>query len=93
MAFPDFLEMMDSSYYHQCKEIKLDRQIGSRYYVTAANAGKVLFLREAALSFLVHAGKHNGNKLKQTVFEKLHDSNVIVCLKAYAIMFHHIYCN
>ena len=51
VAFPDFLELMSSTcnssealYYRQCMKITLDRQVGSRYFVSAANAGKVLFL-------------------------------------------------
>ena len=41
-----------SSYYQQCARVKLQGQVGSWYFVTAANAGKVLFLRDAAISFL-----------------------------------------
>ena len=41
--------------------------------MTAAKAGKVLFLREAAISFLEYTGKENGNKLEQSVFQKLQD--------------------
>ena len=50
-AFPDFLTLMasqskpsEATYYQQCGKMKLDRQVGSRYFMTAANAGKVLFL-------------------------------------------------
>ena len=44
IAYPDFLALMASqnSYYQQCTKIKLERQVGSRYFVTAVNAGKVL---------------------------------------------------
>ena len=42
LAFPDFLEEFSlgdkQSYYQQCLKIALDRQVGSRYFVTAANA-------------------------------------------------------
>jgi len=48
----------------------MERQIGSRYFVTAANSGKVLFLRQAAIDFLSFTGKGNGNRLEQTVYEK-----------------------
>ena len=34
------------------KKVHLARQVGSRYFVTAHNAAKMIFLREAALSFL-----------------------------------------
>ena len=59
IAFPDFLKLMSSAsnskeeYYQQCERMKLDRQVGSRYFVTAANSGKVLVLREAAVSFYI----------------------------------------
>lgn len=83
----------DTLYYQHCKKMKLDRQVESRYFVTAANAGKVLFLREAAISFLKYTGKDKGNKLEQSVFENLQDSHALAHLKADAIMFHHVYCN
>ena len=46
-----------TNYYNLCKKMSLDRQVGSRYFVTASNAGKILFLREAALDFLWYTGK------------------------------------
>ena len=83
----------EAAYYQQCAKIKLDRQVGSRYFVTAANAGKVFFLREAAISFLKYTGKEKGNKLQQSVFQKLQDPLELAHLKVDAIMFHHVYCN
>ena len=71
----------------------MERQVGSRYFVTAPNAGKVLFLREAAISFLNYTRKDKGNKLEQSVYEKLQDIDTLAQLKADAIMFHHIYSN
>ena len=95
-AFPDFLALKSASsqssearYYQKCKQIQMDRQVGSRYFVTAANSGKVLFLRQAAIDFLSFTGK--GNKLEQTVYQKLHEPAELVHLKADAIMFHHVY--
>ena len=97
IAFPDYLALMadssEATYYQQCAKIKLDRQVGSRYFVTAANAGKVLFMREAAISFLKYTGKENGNKLERSVFQKLQDPIELAHLKADAIMFHHVYCD
>ena len=46
------------------------RQVGSRYFVTASNAAKI-FLKEAALHFLEFSGKSNGNRLEKDVYEKL----------------------
>ena len=69
----------------------MERQVGSRYFVTAANAGKVLFLRDAAICFLNFIGKENGNKLERSVFQKLQDPQELTYLKADAVMFHHVY--
>jgi len=54
LAFSDFLKKRCSSdsYYQLCSKVKLERQVGSRYFVTASNASKILFLREAAVEFL-----------------------------------------
>ena len=71
----------DTLYYQHCKKMKLDRQVGSKYFVTAANAGKILFLQEAAISFLKYTGKDKGNKLEQSVFENLQDSHALAHFK------------
>ena len=60
LAFPDFLELKIQentspemvSYYQLCLKMSLERQIGSRYFVTACNAGKILFLRGAMMEEL-----------------------------------------
>ena len=83
----------EATYYQKCAKVKLDRQVGNGYFVTAANAGKVLFLREAAIGFLKYTGKENGNKLEHSIFQKLQDPRELAHLKADAIMFHHIYCD
>ena len=71
----------------------METQVGCRYFVTAANAGKVPFLRQAAISLLKYTRKDKGNKLEQSVYEKLQDIDTLAQLKADAIMFHHIYSN
>ena len=55
VSFPNYLAIAmksvdneDGIYYEQCKSVTLDRQVGSRYFVTAANAVRLLFLRKAA---------------------------------------------
>lgn len=99
LAFPDFLEEASTSgsekasYYQLCAKVRLERQVGSRYFVTACNAGKILFLREAAVDFLQYSGKSVGNKLEQVVFKKLQDPDELSQLKADALMFHPIYSN
>ena len=94
LAFPDFLELKIRestsydevvSYYQQCIKVSLERQVGSRYFVTACTAGKILFLQEAALEFLLYTGKDAGNRLEQDVFRKLQDPQELVQLKADAL--------
>lgn len=48
--------------------------VGSRYFVIAANAARIVFLQEAAIDFLIFTGKrHGGNKLEKDVYLKLQD--------------------
>ena len=55
LAFPDFLEQSSdpdkASYYQTCLKVRLDRQIGNRYFVTASNAGKILLLRKVVVQW------------------------------------------
>jgi len=96
LSFPDFLLLMvaDTSldpklmlYYQSCCAVKLDRQVGSRYFVTAANAAKIMFLKEAALQFLKYTSKDDGNKLEKEVYRKLQESNELAQLKVDAHVF------
>jgi hypothetical protein len=97
-TFPDFLEVQANleteasrkDYYELCKKVHLARQVGSRYFVTAHNAAKILFLQEAALSFLEVFRK---NKLENEVYVKLHSLSVIAGLKADGLMFLHVYAD
>ena len=100
LNFQDFLTLMftDSSlsngsqeYYQSCARVNLDRQIGSRYFVTAANATKIVFLREAAVHFLKYTGRDAGNKLERDLYAKLLDTTEVAQLKADGLMFYHVY--
>lgn len=79
--------------YHICKQIKMDRQVGSRYFVTAANSGKVLLLPQSTIDFLSFTGKEIGNQLEQTVYQNFHKGAELAHLRADALMFHHVYSN
>ena len=94
-AFSDYLQIMrnEDCYYQNCIKISLDRQVGSRYFVTTSNAGKAFFLRDAALTFLQYTGKESGNALEQEVFRKLNNPIELSQLKADAIMFCHVYAD
>ena len=102
LTFPDFLalKLEDSSlnsnsqtYYSSCASTTLERQVGSRYFVSAANATKILFLTQAALEFLEFTGKNQGTKLEKEVYCKLQDQNALLQLKADALMFYHVYAD
>lgn len=80
ISFPDFLALMCTDanvnkqshlYYKCCATVTLERQIGSQYFVTAANAAKIIFLKEAAMEYLKYNNKDTGNKLEQKVLKKL----------------------
>ena len=93
LTFPDFLAIklqdssIDKEYFLSCKNTTLERQIGNRYFVTAANAAKILHLIEAAIQFLEYTRRHQGNKLEKDVYCKLLDPSVMMQLKVYALMF------
>ena len=103
VMYPDFLKIkatddtlcVEESTYHQaCLDISLDRQIGSRYFVTAANAMKIMFLKDSAISFLKFTFRHTkGNKLEKDLFMKLNDVTELVQLKMDALMFYHVYAD
>ena len=74
VSFPDFLALRSTDTYYQCcSKITLHRQVGSRYFVSAANTCKILFLKDTAIEFLKFTGKDTGNKLERDVFAKLQD--------------------
>ena len=98
VSFPEFLEVKISStageqqiYYHNCSKVRLHRQVGSRYFVSAVNACKILYLRNAAIEYLKFTGKDAGNKLERDVLRKLQDPIELSYLKADSLMYYHIY--
>ena len=98
ISFPEFLEVKISStageqqiYCRNCSKVRLHRQVGSRYFVSAANACKILYLRNAAIEYLKFTGKDAGNKLERDVLRKLQDPIELSYLKADSLMYYHIY--
>ena len=59
-----------TTYYQQCLSISFERQVGSRYFVSAANAGKILFMIPVAIEFLEYTGKDSRNELEKSVYAK-----------------------
>ena len=101
LTFPDFLALKlsegsnaeDRKYYESCIQVLLERQVGSRYFVSASNASKIFFLAKASIEFLEYTGKDNGNNLERTVYKKLKDPEELSRLKADALMFYFVYAD
>ena len=66
-------------------------EVGNRYFVSATNATRILFLTNAAMEYLLYTGKDKGNNLERTVYKKLHDVELLGKLKADALMNYFIY--
>lgn len=101
LDFPDFLDIMtadsslnedDLAYYRSCKQITLERQIGSLYFVTASNAPK-LFSKESGNKVPWVTGKNNGNRVEKSVYEKLQQSKQLAHLKIDGLLFYHVYAD
>lgn len=76
-----------SQHFEECCIVHLERQVGSRYFVTAANASKALFLTPAALDFLQFNGVSatTGSEQERNLYIKLQDPCVLASLKADAL--------
>ena len=94
VKFPDFLDIRCKvQYYKECIKVRLARQVGSRYFVTAANASKAFYLVPAAIDFLQFNGKSetSGNRLESELYLQLQDPTILALLKADALMFYFVY--
>jgi hypothetical protein len=80
--------------FEQMQMCKFDRQIGSRYFVTARNAGRIIYIREMALAYLeeIHLVKKL-NKLEDAVMKYLKNDDVNAQLKVDALLFDKIYAD
>ena len=79
----------------KCLTVRLERQVGCRYFVTAANGSKALFLDCAALEYFKFNGvtETNGNKLEKELYLKLQDQFLLASIKADALMFYFVYAD
>ena len=101
VSFPDFLEikirsasedqLSELTYYHNCLKLRLHRQVGSRYFVSASNACKILYLRHAAIEYLKFTGKDAGNKLERELLLKLQNTVEVSHLRVDGLMYYHVY--
>ena len=100
LTFPEFLEQQSqeshspNNYYTTCSQVKLDRQVGSRYHVTAKNAGKILFLSPAIITFLSQLQQTKQlNQLELSVLEALQRKETMTLLRIEGLMFDRIYAD
>ena len=101
VSFPDFLEikirsasedqLSELTYYRNCLKLRLHRQVGSRYFVSASNACKILYLRHAAIEYLKFTGKDAGNKLERELLLKLQNTVEVSHLRVDGLMYYHVY--
>lgn len=98
--FRDYLKLkveemsQDTSYYRTAQTIKLERQVGSRYYTTARNSGRLFFLVPAINGFLVELKMLKSlNRLEDVVLTSIQNDTMIVHLKLDGLMFDHIYAD
>ena len=105
-CFPEFIKAsidvldmgdVDSTSTETLKEalgIKLDRQVGSRYFVTSRNAGRIFFLHNVILDFIKNLTLTKElNGLEKEVQTSLQDNNKVALLKADALFFDKIYAD
>ena len=82
------------TYYERCLGISLERQVRNIYFVSAANATRIFFLKDAAIEFLSYTGRADtGNKLERSVYEKLLSSVEMTRVKIGSLMFYHVYAD
>ena len=64
----------EKEYYESAQKIVLECQVGSHYFVTSCNAGRLYFLHEAMVAFLKEQRLIKAlNCLKSSYLQKLHD--------------------
>ena len=82
------------SYYETAKNVYLKRQVGSRYYVTACNAGILLFLRKAMVSFLNEQKMLKKlNMLETTCLKKLSNVTLLTKVRLEGLLFDKVYAD
>ena len=84
----------DKEYYLSVQKVVLERQVGSRYYVTSCNAGHLYFLHKAMIEFLKEQELIKAlNHLESACLKKLHDSLLLINLRLEGLMFDKVYAD
>lgn len=74
--------------------VQLERQVGSRYFVTARNAGRILFLAPTAKQYLEDVQKTKElNALEANVLTHVKNTTILAALRAEALFFDKVYAD
>ena len=81
-------------YYLSAQKVVLEHQVGSRYYVTSCNAGRLYFLCKALVGFLKEQELIKAiNCPEYTCLKKLHDSLLLVNSRLEGLMLDKVYAD
>ena len=84
----------EREYFEFAQRVILERQVGSRYYVTSCNAGRIYFLRKAMVTFLLEQKTIKSlNRLESTCLKKLQDPLLLANLQLEGLMFDKVYAD
>ena len=84
----------EKEYYTKAEMVFFERQVGSRYYVTSCNAGRVFYLKRAIIAFL--KGQEfikSLNQLESACLKKLQDPLLITKTHMEGLMFDRVYAD
>ena len=105
LDFPDFLkaraeaaeasgDTLKASLYKEALSVKLHRQVGSRYFVSASNAARAFYLAPMATEYLQELSYTKDlNKLEKEVQKKLGNPSEIAQLKLDGLFYYHVYAD
>ena len=83
-----------TTYLNNVLKTNLERQVGSRYFVTAYNSSRIHFLYPAALDFLNHLRTVKTlNRLEQYVLSNLQDKVMLLNIKIDGLFFYRVYAD
>ena len=83
-----------TTYLNNVLKTNLERQVGSRYFVTAYNSSRIHFLYPAALDFLNHLRTVKTlNRLEQYVLSNLQDKVMLHNIKIDGLFFYRVYAD
>ena len=102
IGFPEFLKALEGEVadtnereeIHAAIHVKLDRQVGSRYFVTSRNAGRLYFLAPLAVRYLRKLEMIKElNNLEKDVLHHLSTDVDLTLMKADGLLFDLIYAD